>query len=396
MAEQSLKDKTGNKRTIIINWGVLGHFGGIENRIYSVMKFMSSNGVRVIWLKLDGHVTGEAFETLVNENNIEIVPVSNNHLFWFRHGRIEFDRREEIVIVSYTVFDALHAFTLKNEFPDNNITCIYSVPDTTGNFYFIERYFTGWLNRIVFKKIRKTLDYWNKANLIVFCAPLQVAAFEKNYSLIVDNPQTKLEPAIFPPPQLNKELLTEKSKREGSFNIITVGRFDFPHKGYMLGLIRSFASLKKKYPQLSLTIIGQGKDKNVLVEEISKVGQEIAKDIYLLGEISSDRLPEYYRDAHLSVAVAGSTYDAARNGVLSLVARNHYSDACEVYGFMPEAKELTVATTKGIPVESYIEKAILMSREEYVKQCVSAHHMFDEIVNPWCYFDFAHTANEFF
>lgn len=382
-------------KTLIVNWGSLTKFGGIERITYYLIKFMSENSVRVIWLKNKKSVIGDAFKTILNHKNVETVNVSENHLFWFKHDKVSISKEENVVIVSYTVFDMLRALTLKKELKGNNVTCFYTVPDTTGNFFFIERYFKGWLNKYVYLHIKETLSNWNKVGLIFFCARLQITSFENNYHLVVDNPDEKLIKAMYPPEPLNEDDLIERSKRRGNFNIITVGRFDFPHKGYMLGLLKAFARLKPKYPKMTLTIIGKGKDEQKLIEEINQLDEQCRKDIFLHGEVAHSQLPDYYRDKHLSIAVAGSTGDAAKNGVISLVARNHYSEECEVYGYIPEKRSLAVSSEKGYLVDPFIEEVINWTDEEYIRKSKQAYNSYGKTVNPWFYFEAASKAKEY-
>lgn len=376
-------------KTIIINWGALSKFGGIERITYYLIKFMSENGVRVIWLKNSRSVIGDAFKTILSHPNVEIVNVSENHLFWFKHDKLSISKEEQVVVVSYTVFDMLRALTLKNELKGRDVTCFYTIPDTTGNFFFIERYFKGWLKSYVYRHIKSTLSDWNNAGLIFFCAPLQVTSFENNYKLKVNRPEERLIKSMYAPEPLNLDDLNERGRRNGKFNIITVGRFDFPHKGYMLGLVKAFGRLKPKYPQMTLTIIGKGKDEQTLKDEIEKLDEEYKKNIYMVGEVAHAQLPDYYKDKHLSVAVAGSTIDAAVNGVLSLVARNHYSDECEVYGYYDEKYDLSVSSQPGELVDNYIEDIMQMSAEEYIYKCKAAYQLIESEVNPWLYFEAA-------
>lgn len=382
-------------KTIIINWGTLSKFGGIERITYYLIKFMSENGVRVIWLKNKKSVIGDAFKPILSHPSVEIVNVSDNHLFWFKHDKISISKEEHVVIVSYTVFDMLRALSLKNELKGINVTCFYTIPDTTGNFFFIERYFKGWLKGYVYRHIKSTLSDWNNAGLIYFCAPLQVTSFENNYKLKVNRPEERLTKSMYAPEPLNENNLKERGRRKGNFNIITVGRFDFPHKGYMLGLVKAFGRLKPKYPQMTLTIIGKGKDEQTLKNAIEKLDADYKKDIFMVGEVAHSQLPDYYKDKHLSIAVAGSTGDAAVNGVLSLVARNHYSDECEVYGYYAEKCDLSVSSEPGVLVDSYIENAIQMSEDDYKSECKAAYQMVANYVNPWLYFEAAQKVAEY-
>ena len=389
-------------RTIVINFGTLDKFGGIQKHIYYVIKFMSENGVRVIWLKNKNSVPGEAFAEVLSRNNVEIVNVSENHLYWFKYDDLSFSDDEAVVVASFTVFDMIRALSLKNDFPGKHITCIYSVPDITGNFFFIERYFSGFLKKLVYNRVRKSLSDWNDSGVLLFFADLQIDYFERNYHIKILHRAERQQKGIYAPPEMKEDDLEERSKREGRFNIVTLGRFDFPHKGYMLGLVRAFDRLKSKYPQITLTIIGKGKHESILRDEIDKLDDVKKRDIRLVGEVPNDKLYAYYKDMHLSVAVAGAATDASRLGVLSLIARNHCKGECEVYGYMPEKWTMNAAEEPGELVDDYIEEAIRMSREEYKERCLNAYKAVKEgnkskgmTLNPWFYFDVANKCEEY-
>lgn len=385
-----------DKKTLIVNFGTLSKCGGIEHTIYARIKYYSSRGVRVIWLKNQRSIIADSYKETLYSQNVEIINVNDNHLYWFKHDNLSFSKEERIVVVSFTIFDMLRSLSLKKEYSDYDVTPVYCIPDTTGKFFFIEQYFRGFLRNVVFKKIRKTILEWDEAGLLTFLAPLQINSLEQNYGFTVNDKERKLVPPLEEPNPLDGELLKQRSRRDGTFNIITVGRFDFPHKGYMLGLIRAYGRLKIKYPQITLTIIGTGKDERLLIEEINKLEEEIRTDVKLLGEVPFDELLKYYKDKHLSVAVASSASDAVRAGVLSLVARNHCEGECEVYGFMPEKMDMTVSKEPGELVDPFIEKAILMSETEYVDKCFEAYEMKkSQAINPWYFFDVAEKSRNY-
>lgn len=388
------------KKTFVINFGTLSKMGGIQSIIFSYTEFMLSQGVRVIWLKNKNSDIYVGYKDLLLNSGVEIINVSGNHLRWFKHDKINFKTDEKVVVVSFTVFDMIRSLSLKKEYKSTNITCLYCVPDTTGRFFFIEQYFNGLIKKHVYKTIRKTLQQWDNAGLIVFCAYMHFTAMEKNYSITINDKHRKLLPLIYEPDPLDLKELEARSNRKGFFNIVTTGRFDFPHKGYMLGLVRAFARLKIKYPQLTLTIIGKGQHEQQLQNEIDKVEKNLRDSIKILGEVPHDQLHNYYKNMHLSVAVAGAACDAAKLGVVSIVARNFCEGECEVYGFLPEMQCKAVSKEPGELVDSFIEQVIKMSDSDYQKRCIDAHEAirFNELgeaPNPWFYFDVAEKAKTY-
>lgn len=384
------------KKTLVVNFGTLSKMGGIERIIISHMKYMVSQGVRVIWLKNARSSVIEDYNDFLLKN-VEIVNISDNHIHWFKHEKIDFGIDEDIIVVSYTVIDMLRSMTLKNEFKSNKICCIYCVPDTTGKFFFIEQYFRGQFKNFIFNKVKSTLAQWNDAGVIVFCAITHIETFENHYAIRVNNRKEKLLPSLAEPMPLDEKALIKRSTRNGNFNIITTGRFDFPHKGYMLGLVKAFGRLRKTYPQMTLTFIGKGPHEKLLKDEINKLDDDSKKNVFLKGEVAYDQLSDYYKDKHLSVAVAGAASDAARYGVVSIVARNFCEGECEVYGFLPEVQSKTVSKEPGFLVDSYVEEVLKMTADDYKQRCINAHNAIrynalGVAPNPWFFFDVAHKA----
>lgn len=52
----------------------------------------------------------------------------------------------------------------------------------------------------------------------------------------------------------------------------------------------------------------------------------------------------------------------------------NYSEECEVYGFLPDAVEMTTSLAEGYSVDSFIEQALQMSPDEYTQRCIDAYN----------------------
>ena len=140
---------------------------------------------------------------------------------------------------------------------------------------------------------------------------------------------------------------------------------------------------------MTLTIIGDGHSRNDLEKEISTYDDNVRADIRMLGAIPSDKLPLYVSDSHLNISVAAGVGVGAKCGVISIPARNYCTGECEVYGFLPENRLMTVATTPGNLVDPYIEKVINMSDDEFYRMSVESYKSYkdNEEVDPWFVFN---------
>lgn len=378
--------KTG--RTLIINYYHLAEIGGIEVYVHNLVDFMINNGVRVVWLQEEGSLIHDSFKKVLLDDRVEKIIVSSNLLLWFKHGNFTIASEDETVILSFRMMDKLKAEAILRKYKNYNIKSIYAIPDTVGTSYYVESVFSGCLRKFVFKVCSTLYSQWQKNGHLVFFAPKQIDVLEQKYNITVRDGYSKLLPSLRPFPPLDFAELKRRSKRK-SFNIITLGRLDFPHKEYILGLVKAFYRLKKKYSQLTLTIIGDGHSRDVLEREISLYEEFVRKDIHLLGTIARDDLQPFFRDSHLNISVAAGVAIGASYGVVSIPAKNYCTGECEVYGFLPDSKLMTVSTCAGELVDSYIEKVVNMSDAEYYELAIASYDTFNRgrDVNPWFLFE---------
>ena len=217
--------------------------------------------------------------------------------------------------------------------------------------------------------MRKMIFRWDSLNAVRFFTLNQVKALEENYNLLITFPEDKRLRSNRERGTWNDESIQTKSLNRSPFKIATVGRFDFPHKGYMLGLVRAFGKLIQDYPQLELHIAGYGPHENILKNEIASIPENARNSIILHGPIHPDHLEDYLRTAHLNVSVAGGATAGAKVGTLTLVARNYCAGECEVYGFYHDCREKTTSLEKGLPIIPYIRQVLEMKPEEYIEMC---------------------------
>ncbi|WP_316632837.1 hypothetical protein [uncultured Flavobacterium sp.] len=110
-----------------------------------------------------------------------------------------------------------------------------------------------------------------------------------------------------------------KSK-QNNFNILTIARFEFPFKGYVLGLISSFENIFNTYEgEISLTIIGYGRDKPVVDELIDSLPIEISSKIQLLDEIPYSKIGEYIEKCSVFIGMGTTILDAANLNKIVIV-----------------------------------------------------------------------------
>ncbi len=373
------------RHTLIINYLTM-RVGGIEQYLYYLSKYIVNGGGRVIWLCDAQPVVADSFKDFMLSDQVERVTTKTRGLHWFKHDPIMFDKNEQIVMLSFSPYDMAKALTLRDEYRDYDIQCFYVVANFEGPSYFVEQNFKGFFKSFTYKRIRELLFNWEKTNHIRFFSLKHVEAYEKNYKFRIANRESKILKNVIPIEKFDTELAENRSKRK-KFNVITIGRFDFPNKGYIIGLIKSYGKLKAIYPKLTLTVVGYGKCKKEVIKEIEDLPNQYKNDVTLIGEVSPEELKYYFQKVHLNIGVAGAIRSGARFGVPSIPAR-HNSYSCEVYGYLPESKSKTLSMDKGLNVEIFIEEVMNMEESSYIELCKKSYEAYKtEDVEPLYFFN---------
>ena len=220
---------------------------------------------------------------------------------------------------------------VKKKYCQVNIDSFFWVPHFKEAGVFVEERVCKPLKPLMRKYIGKIIYSMELNNNIIYVNKSHLDALTHKYGYKVENENTKLLTGstreILP---FDDELALKRCARQ-DFNIITVGRFSFPHKAYLIGLIKSYGVLKEKYKQLKLTIIGYGPDEDKVIEEIEKLSVAAKNDVHYVGKVPYDDLRRYFEDANLNIGVAGTIADGAVTGLISIPVR-HYSEVCEGYG----------------------------------------------------------------
>ncbi len=373
-------------KVVIINRYIL-KLGGIETYVCRLIPFMLNHDVRVIWIRQRDNAIGSSFSDVLKDKRLEYCYVNNPDILWFNHEKIKLSKDDKVIILSFNPSSFAKSLTLCREYRGIDITPFYYVPDTTGPQYFRERYFPGFLGRYFHGSLSKLFRRFDSYNLIRFFSPLQVTSLEQAYGLTIQDSDKKILKSNEEYPPFDEENVKLRAKeRRRNFNIITVGRFDFPHKGYILGLIRAYGRLKQNYMNLHLTIVGYGPHENRVREEISKLPDYAQKDLHLVGETPPEDLQRLFYRSHLNISVAGAVGDGAKYSVLSIPARNYCEGECEVYGLNYEPS-VTVSTKPGHLVDDDIIRVINMSSDDYINETLRIHKLFRTDSEPWYVFD---------
>ena len=348
------------------------NIGGIETFIIRLVRWLCKENYRVIYIRPKGTEVDSSFKDTIYSDKVEVFDVDFDDLNWIQKLDISFSCESKVLGYAFYTYHFIFLEEIKRKYLDSTLSfsTYYWVPNFKDNL--LEDNYPKLLKplmRILGKKLFRKMEHNNN---IFYVNPSHSSSITSSYCYdILDNGlKYTVGTSKFARPFNAQERINCYNR--DVFRIISVGRFSFPHKGYIIGLIRSFAKLKFKYPHIYLELIGYGPQEDVVKEELNRLGENIRSSITVLGKVSYDELPNYFRNANVNIGVASTMSDGSLQGVVSLPVR-HYTYNCETYGFLPFSKEMSTNVEKGKPIEIYLEKILTMNLEEYLNVCLESY-----------------------
>lgn len=342
--------------------------GGIENWIIKQIRVAVKHGIEVIWLQNGEGEVFDGWKDLVKKN-VTVVKFDRKTRMSVSFDKTLFSKEDRITAVSFGLVDYYHLLLFRQALPEAEVKCFYMIPHFQNARYYPEDEFSdNRIENVIIKLFTKQLYcFCDQNKALLYFSKRHADGIENRYGLTLNRVQDRVNKNIELNNEFDYELAESRSKRS-PFTIITCGRFEFPHKGYILGLIDLFADLKKDYPNMRLIIIGYGAGETVLKNKVGSLPETIQKDIIFTGAVAPEKLHEYFDQAHVNISVAGGVAAGAKTGLVSIPAR-HYSYTCEVYGYLPGSKGCTLMDKPGEDARKYIIDLVEMDMEQYQKLC---------------------------
>lgn len=363
--------------------------GGVERNFMDLVESSVRSGYDVIWLSDDKPAIDPSFRKSLERNHVTIIPFRSSILHLHKKITIDLPVDKQISIICTEPKLLVVAENLRDILPQQNVSVFFIMPHFVGSTLFYEQAFHGVAKAHVLKKIKPIFEKWNNRNEILFFSKEHAMALSEAYSLTINRVDERLfvTPKEIPPFDYSHVSLKSRN-RDTCFNILSVSRFDFPHKAYVLGLLEAFSEVKTQYPYITLTVIGDGPGKEAVLGKIAQLPVNVQEAISLPGIVAPSEIAPYYEKAHLSIALAGALIDGAENSLLSIPAR-HYCDQCEVYGFLEKnnVKSSLLSEEKGSSVVPFIIEAITMDDNAFIdatkesyESCASGKQVDDQFL----------------
>lgn len=358
--------------------------GGIETYIYESCKnIVIDHDDIVVWVAKNFKNVGDQYAEFMLSSKIQRCTKSN-----LIHKIMEISRANKniaVKIVSFNPYDFCKAEEIKNKLKEINIDTFLFIPHFCGEFLYLEENFK--FNKkisTILGMIYKRMEY--NQNIRYFSAR-HLFEFRKRYGC-----KEECFSKVKVPEKQHKDRFdinrVERVFNQDDFIILAPSRLEFPHKGYILGLVDVFSDLCNSYDNLKLVIVGDGKDRPILTAKIDTLKERVQSKIFLTGAVSPEKLDYYYNIANVNVSLAGCFVRGASKGVLSLIVR-HYTNECQVYGYLPNSKKFILSEKEGENIMPFLEEIINMDFNQYLKKSIDCYNTYnsEQGTDEYYYFD---------
>lgn len=368
--------------------------GGIEDYQVRLMRYCIDRGYRIVWLTTEAHEKESAYKGITSSSAVEKYYVKRTP-FGPIYPSIEFDMDEDVVALTTDLLRYCISQPTMKGWKCRSLCHVLAIPHYKGGAILPEtilragRMRERWRGRLANAAMR--ID---RAGALVGFDNSHLIAFEREYGLSVGDRESKTLKAIFPLEIPSKEAIEMRAfSRKESFDIITCARFDFPHKGYILGLIDAFGGIYKRHPEVRLVIVGYGQGEQQVRDAVSRLPEAVRMRIELTGSLSPEQLRKKMLVCHLNVGVANSLWRGAECALPSICMR-HYTLDCEGYGFIDEV-EGAISDAPGSDMTPLIESIIEMDDDAYISKSLSSFEVAQARINADPEFVFRLPATEF-
>ncbi len=292
--------------------------GGVETYFIRMFKWGIKNGYEPVLLLPEGEEYDSVWEKEIKELRVAVVFYTPLYKTAEKDSRI-FRKEDSWIFISATRDTYYACLSLISD---------YGLHHSKIYFYVLHPKDTTGANQKLKKLLIKYLlikPLWDRG--LVFMDEETEYYCRKTYLL------KRMKPAnivrlgqIFD--EYDPEIVLSRSEKD-DFTILSICRFDFPFKGYVLGLIKDFERLCFIYDNLQLVLVGDGAGKIEIEEICDNFSEEIRKKIFLTGQISYDRIRDLIHKADLYIGMGTTLIDAAMTGLVGITAigdqRDHYA-----------------------------------------------------------------------
>jgi hypothetical protein len=336
--------------------------GGTETLILRLLAWYKQRNYRVILLT-EEKITNEAILEDVKKVQFEHYTYDRSKGYFKKNNQLLSFARNEIPLIITQFFPEF--FRCHLLLSPSKYQCRFRHV-----IYIVHPYSTYLCSKKLSKIGRGMLDIFLRKGNLVFMDEMCVGACVKFYNLNSLHYDFKI---------LRLPIFTNKTNRiisnRTGLRILAVSRFEFPFKGYILGLVEAFARLQPQNPRFTLTIIGYGRDKDQVEKLIRTLPHGVTSSISLLDQLPSDQVNEHIRCCDVYVGMGTTVLDAANLGKIAIVAVGYQNANLALGYFHENYKSLGEIFTNGVKYRTFEEllmQIALLNEEEFISMSLKS------------------------
>lgn len=341
--------------------------GGIQTYLLEASLGQKALNNEIVWL-LQGNKA--SYSEGLSDFVSDIIVLKRNQQINGIRQIINNHDRVVIITFSYVASERIRMIVSRLDHKDAKV--IYIIPHISGRYFYPDLNFKSpSIKKLINRSLKKVFECYITDNDLYYFSKEHQTSFENHYNLRMPEYDNYIAPSVRNIPLLDVDIIKKRYNRE-VFQIVTMSRFEFPHKGYVLGLIDITPQIQEMIPNYRLTIIGTGNDLGQVKKHIDILPDESKSKIEVVGDVSYFQIKDYFENANMAICLAGAVYDAAKYSVPTLIAR-HYCNDCEVYGFYSSNQPNGIYLEPGNSPLEYIKSIWTMTLTEYIQICKDSH-----------------------
>lgn len=363
----------------------LGVYGGAQTLMLRMCTWLRSNEITTAIIT-DSTANTEIVDRL-RKLDVIIECVDRNKIQSHINVLYKLSKWEELKVISFVCDFYLEVEIAKKAGKldlDNLMYCIHPEAFNRGQ---TNSKIKSLLKKPIFNAYKNLFIKMNDNNSLYIMNEVDTVESEKYLDVVLSR-----KPEIIRLPMICKERSNFETIIDDGYKsqmILTASRAEYPYKGYIFGLLDSFAELKKQYPDLKLTIVSGGGDLEQLNEKIKSLDDEIRNSLYVHKWMPYDSLLKLAERCKLFVGMGTSVLDMALCYKPSIAVKfNTYE--CIGDSLVSEKPEYITTDDECTGQAIYLIKKVLeMSEEEYREESIKSFNAVKRV------YDIDHCMNSF-
>jgi hypothetical protein len=282
--------------------------GGGETLILRLMRWYITHEYRAILLTLDKTIDNAILKDFNDINSEYYVYDRKKSYFYTSIGKkLSFTPIESVTALTFSVddFSIFYKYLSYTKYNCQFKHRIYCINLASCSFFSLLR------QPIIMKQFICSLI---KHKMLVFMDEYSCEVCIDLYGLRDTNLNFEI---LRLPIEINNDTISKP--KHDKVSILSVARFDFPFKGYILGLIDTFKTIALSTDKIALTIIGYGKGEDSVNQKLIALPKEIRNRIKILNKIPYSEIATYIDQCDLFVGMGTTALDAANRNKICIV-----------------------------------------------------------------------------